>query len=1058
MKYTALVLLITSWSAFAAAEKVVFHQDRPTPQVVSQPDQQPSGLFKRAEVARQYLEDNWQRYGLEPNAANLEQYRVQQSLLGTHFHFRQTIGGIPLAFADIIVSVEKNSNKIFKVYNSTWPNALRHTEKKLPVLLQADDALHVSWNHMRVSGPLTSVPSMDLMYFRIKDRFVLVYQVNLNLEDPAGSWSILVDAGTGKVHAVDQIDRHKHRSNVDFSERRAVVANLESELAIVLQKRETLDQRKLETNKRAAGTTRTFDPDPATTLRDPNIDDFSPNADFEDAYYMRPLEDITLDPDDTYRLVGPWCQIIDFETPSTTPATVNGNAGFFDFVRGDNGFYDAMTYFHIDKNQRYMQDLGFTGSMSIQGTSIEVDANGLNGADNSHYISNVSSLGVNRLSFGHGGVPDNEDADVILHEYGHAIQKWINNAWYFSADEGAMGEGFADYWGAVYSLASPSGPLYHPEWIYSWDGHNGYWDGRWMDRLDFIYESNRNYEAHEFFFSTGYISDELWATPLFQAALELYNTGIPLEETNRIILQSHFGMGSGVTMPVLAQSTVDSAMMLYPDGPHAQVFRNAFARQGILTAQDSYTYYTAHVPPGTAEWVNEIHLVNPNEEDATITTTVYEGDVSGIGLADYTAHDPVVQNLAGGSSLTFVPAGERQRWVRIDSDLPLAGTAFLNRIRENEGEERAGIPLFANPEVSNTMILPHIPADRNKFFSSAVILNPNDTPVDLTIELFGIQGSNLTNLLSEDAPTQLDANQKWVGFLTPFGGQGLFDDAGNGELVSWVKITGSGDLAAFQLYGYVNNGNNLSSSGIKALSNTSASPSPIDVTRTWAIRTSRTSSDFTGFSVLNPATETANLHVSLLYTDGTHSAEEMVSIGPGLKTLGLNNNGAFSFPYPAGTVFDEANGDDIQAMMISSDQDLRIFELVGHDDNSTLDGAAVNPLTSHTVFANARGVLEILRVGYPGETSEDVDHPGNQPFNARTLTVTIKEPGQAEVTTTHTMKPGEAIRQAIPGTGDTTVIVEGTRFTASVIDYNQTDRSLTIVNGQQVEFHPDGQN
>ena len=330
--------------------------------------------------------------------------------------------------------------------------------------------------------------------------------------------------------------------------------------------------------------------------------------------------------------------------------------------------------------------------------------------------------------------------------------------------------------------------------------------------------------------------------------------------------------------------------------------------------------------------------------------------------------------------------------------------------------------------------------------------------MDLTIELIGLQGSDLTHLLSENAPTQLDANQKWVGFLTPFGGQGLFDDAGNGELVSWVKITGSGDIAAFQLYGYVNNGNNLSSSGIKALSNTSASPSPISVDRTWAIRTSRTSSDFTGFSVLNSSDGTANLKVALLYTDGTRSPEESVSLGSGLKTLGLNNNGAFSFPYPAGTTFDVANGDDIQAMMITSDQDLRIFELVGHNDNSTLDGAAVNPLTSQAVFANARGTLEILRVGYPGETTEDVDHPNGQPFNARTLTITIMEPGQAAATTTRTMNPGEAIRMAIPGNGDTTVMVEGTRFTASVIDYNQTDRSLTIVNGQQVEFHPDGQN
>jgi len=164
MKYTALVMVVASWAGIWAAEKVTDHADRPTPQVIVAPDSQPGAMIKREAVARQYLEDNWRRFGLEPGAVNVESYRVQQSLLGTHYHFRQTIGGIPLAFAEIIVSVSADSNRIFKVFNSTWPDALRNTEKKLPVLLEAADALDISWNHMRVSGPMTTLPSMDLMY------------------------------------------------------------------------------------------------------------------------------------------------------------------------------------------------------------------------------------------------------------------------------------------------------------------------------------------------------------------------------------------------------------------------------------------------------------------------------------------------------------------------------------------------------------------------------------------------------------------------------------------------------------------------------------------------------------------------------------------------------------------------------------------------------------------------------------------------------------------------------------------------------------------------------
>ena len=49
------------------------------------------------------------------------------------------------------------------------------------------------------------------------------------------------------------------------------------------------------------------------------------------------------------------------------------------------------------------------------------------------------------LRFGKGGVDDAEDAEVILHEYGHAIHDSQNFS--FATEEaGAISEGFGDYW------------------------------------------------------------------------------------------------------------------------------------------------------------------------------------------------------------------------------------------------------------------------------------------------------------------------------------------------------------------------------------------------------------------------------------------------------------------------------------------------------------------------------------------------------------------------------------------------------------------------------------
>ena len=60
--------------------------------------------------------------------------------------------------------------------------------------------------------------------------------------------------------------------------------------------------------------------------------------------------------------------------------------------------------------------------------------------DNSDY-----SPVTKALRFGTGGVDDAEDAEIILHEYGHAIQDNQVPGFGASNECGAMGEGFGDY-------------------------------------------------------------------------------------------------------------------------------------------------------------------------------------------------------------------------------------------------------------------------------------------------------------------------------------------------------------------------------------------------------------------------------------------------------------------------------------------------------------------------------------------------------------------------------------------------------------------------------------
>jgi hypothetical protein len=110
-------------------------------------------------------------------------------------------------------------------------------------------------------------------------------------------------------------------------------------------------------------------------------------------------------------------------------------------------FDAAMIYYYVDFAQRYIQQLGFS---SLDNRPVAFNVGGTT-ADVSFYI--PDGFGTGRIVVGTGGVDDAEDAETVLHEYGHSLQ---DNAkpeiWRTAgtagveARTGAMGEGFGDYW------------------------------------------------------------------------------------------------------------------------------------------------------------------------------------------------------------------------------------------------------------------------------------------------------------------------------------------------------------------------------------------------------------------------------------------------------------------------------------------------------------------------------------------------------------------------------------------------------------------------------------
>lgn len=544
----------------------------------------------QAGTPQDVLRQNAARFGLSASLENLVLTRTQESLTGKHYTYQQMLRGLPVERAHIIVSIG-HDGKLLKIFNETRPisasvdaNAVNQLYNKTQVT--DEQALDRGWTNMKVQHPLVAVPASDLVWIKTKDGVQLARKVMIEAQMPTGGFVQYLNAHDGSL--IDSYSTSLPRTNKDgersiAARQRLAGAVIErnSAIATVRMKAAAQPMTAAVPDMAASGINGSgfvFDPDPRTTLNNESLTDTSPASAFEPAYFNKPLRDLTVT-GGVYKLTGPYVNIKDIEAPPTPPSTTTN--GIWTAKRGNDAFDDTNVYYHLDNSQRYIQSIGFVGSKSIINRPFDVDTNGVNGADNSHYSSGGTG---DYLAFGHGCVNDSEDADVILHEYGHAIHFNINRRW-SGGDIGAIGEGFGDYWAASHSYNAANGKTFHPEWMFSWDGHNECWGGRLLTRTNAKYNPTRIYSAHQSVTENGvtFQSDELWSAPLFESMKALLAAGKPRGNIDKIILEAHFGIGDNTRMPAMATAIVNAAKLLFPgDLSYANTFQAKFEAQNIL--------------------------------------------------------------------------------------------------------------------------------------------------------------------------------------------------------------------------------------------------------------------------------------------------------------------------------------------------------------------------------------------------------------------------------------------------------------------------------------------
>ena len=310
----------------------------------------------------------------------------------------------------------------------------------------------------------------------------------------------------------------------------------------------------------STGTGRVFLPNPVAALQDQSLTD-QKDADYaalQPAYRVVTLTNL----DGSGSLRGDWANVV---SETGDPAYSPDNT--FLYGRTDDRFEQVMAYYWVTEAQKYIQNLGFGTTLrpiNMESQDVRINQWGL---DNS-----FSWDKKDLLRFGKGGVDDAEDAEVILHEYGHAIQDSQQTpfgGFGASAEAGAIGEGFSDYWAVTVSAVIAPTP--DPACVADWDSVS-YTSNvphclRRVD-LDLHYPEDLNGRVHH--------DGQIWSRALWDIRSSLGNV-----RADTIILEAQFDFALDTSMPAAANATVAAAERLYGKNV-AKIVRAAFQTRGIL--------------------------------------------------------------------------------------------------------------------------------------------------------------------------------------------------------------------------------------------------------------------------------------------------------------------------------------------------------------------------------------------------------------------------------------------------------------------------------------------
>jgi Zn-dependent metalloprotease len=480
-------------------------------------------------AAREVLAAHQTTLGVVADADQLRLVEVKNGLASTHSRFMQVIDGIDVYMGWVSVHQGRDGT-VHTIHSQYYPELT--AGNRIPTIAEAD-AIATAAARAGVTQPRHEARSGLVWVPGAGNRATLAWEVTVFSDAPLGDFYTLVDAASGEV--------------------------------LLQENRIALDE----------GSGFSYEPQPVQQTGDVTLDD---NGDATSPALDAARIPVTLQGLDagTGLIKGEFADLSTLNSPTIPDVDANEANRVYLYDRSDERFEQVVVYSSIDRIQRYIHSLGFDDdgpdNNGIRDFPSLANAHWYT-ADNSFY-----STGNDAVHFGNGGVDDAEDAEIVAHEYGHAIHYNQNASWGTSFQMRAMGEGWGDY--LAVTVYYDDGDFDHQRdnnaCVGEWDATSYSGDNppclRRTDGTKHYPEDLTNSSVHA--------DGEIWSRALWD--IRRYIGG---HTADQVIFEHHFSVPAAADMPDAATALVQADVDVN-GGANGNAIRHAFCVRGILTGTD----------------------------------------------------------------------------------------------------------------------------------------------------------------------------------------------------------------------------------------------------------------------------------------------------------------------------------------------------------------------------------------------------------------------------------------------------------------------------------------